>query len=132
MCRVDSARQLQREELPQIDQKDIPEFLNHLKKNKVKVIHDEANVSSLIPSQNKLNWEKVEHLMTKKEKKLKEKPIFISKNKEILDGHHRWYALKMINKNASIPTYVIELNFNDAVNEMKSFHKTYSKTLEHF
>lgn len=130
VCSLSVGRLISREKLPQIMQKDVDEFINFLKNKGINVDQVQFPVNELIPTQSKLNVDKIKMLIKKSIEDLKTTPIFITTNNEILDGHHRYYALKTLDKNTLIPTLKIELSFNDAVKQMKSFPKTFSKDIE--
>lgn len=132
VCRLKNSLQIAREQLPQIDESDVSKFLFHLKRKRIPVFKDKVVVSELIPAQSHLNLDKVKNLTREGEDNLCNKPIFISKDNEILDGHHRWYALKMLNKEAVMPVWRMDLNFVRCIEEMKSFSETYSKSVEDY
>lgn len=88
-----------RRALPQID--DIDKFIKFCKSYDISSIYTHIPANKLIPIQQEINPEKVNQ-MAFDDKSVKvshpyvirddEKPIIISLNKYILDGHHRWVS----------------------------------------
>ena len=130
ICALTIGKQIQREKLPQIMQKDISVFIDFLKSKGIKVELTQVPVNSLKPSQNELNIDKVKTLVNKGLDNLNKAPIFISNENIILDGHHRYFAIKVLNKNALMTVIKINLNFDNAIKQMKAFPKTFSKNIE--
>lgn len=100
-----------REELPQI--KNIKDFKDFLAKNKeITYVEVYAPANKLRPIQEEYDPKKVkEFVKWQKENSPKDsKPIVISSDFYIVDGHHRWLASMQINP--SKPTKVLKLNLS--------------------
>lgn len=70
--------------------------VSSLKKEDVPYSRYEINISDLKPLQDQINTDTVEHFKKLIINKKKIKPIFISNDNEILDGHHRYVANKSL------------------------------------
>jgi hypothetical protein len=58
------------------------------------------------------------------------KPIIVSSDKFVLDGHHRFVAMYIIDKNKKIPVVVIDLPIVKLIDLTKQFDKVSYKKLE--
>ena len=120
---------IERSHLPQIKSTDIPEFIQWLQKNKhVKVTHTDFPVASLYPIQGEFNEVKIHQLMKDKKEHLK-KPVIISGDHYLLDGHHRWLALLNMDKTDTIPAIVVHMKVLDLIAATKEFPKSFTKTV---
>lgn len=76
------------------------EFIKKAKENdSVNVSRRNINIYELKPTLSKLNKKKVEKITRNLLNKEKCKPLVISNDKFIIDGHHRWYSKKGIIEN---------------------------------
>jgi hypothetical protein len=87
--RLDHSLNIARRDLPQIRSAYIQDYLEWLQKTH-HVTHRKDNVpaSSLKPIQTAIESDRVAQL---KPGRSQEKPIIVSSDHYILDGHHRWY-----------------------------------------
>jgi len=93
---LDYGLQLSRAELPQIKSTDVPEFMQWLgEEHGVVTEEDTINPSVLTPIQKEINLEKVAGMVANKglEALATSKPVMVSGDDYLIDGHHRWYAL---------------------------------------
>ena len=75
-----------------------------------------VRAKNLKPAQNEINKEIVDNLIDKMKKYGEHKnPIVISKDKYIVDGHHRWAAYKKFKPNKKIDAVVIDAPVNNAI-----------------
>lgn len=124
--------ELSREEMPQIKPEMIQDFILQLQDQGIEVFKTRVGVDQLKPSQGQLKWEKVQQLMKQGFEKLSHGvPIFVSKDNVVADGHHRWYALKMIDKNADMPVWQVQMDILPLVHAMKRFEDTYKGSEVH-
>lgn len=81
-----------RHEMPQIDMEHLDTFLNYLKD--VECDYERCNKlpEQLYPSQNELDTDKADKIWN--DGNAFESPIIISQDHYVLDGHHRWLAVK--------------------------------------
>jgi len=120
---------IQRSQLPQIKSTDVSAFIQWLKtKKNIKVTHTEFPVASLYPSQGEFNEVKIRQLMKDKREHLK-KPIIMSGDHYLLDGHHRWIALLNIDNKETIPAIVVHAKILDLLSAAKEFPKSFTKTV---
>lgn len=85
---------LPRHALPQIPGNKVGEFKKYLEGYDVGVTQGLADIDKLHPIQKNVNVEKVKALRS--DKAALKKPIIVSKEGAILDGHHRWIANKSL------------------------------------
>lgn len=120
---------IQRSQLPQIKSTDISEFIEWLKHTKhITVTHADFPVASLYPSQGEFNQVKIRELMKDKREHLK-KPVIISADHYLLDGHHRWLALLNMDNKDTIPAIVVHMKILDLLAAAKEFPKSFTKTV---
>ena len=81
-----------RQNMPQINSKDVGDFVKYLKDNGISVSTSKIGVSKVGMTQKDLNVDKVKKLLGVNKSNLS-KPVIISKDNYILDGHHRVAAL---------------------------------------
>lgn len=76
-----------RRHMPQIKSNVIPEFIRFLSDHGVSVSRSDISALDIRPVQDEIDVEKAEAV----DQMTKEKPIIISRDRYVLDGHHRWY-----------------------------------------
>ena len=79
-----------RGKMPQIPKEHVQEFFQFLKENNVSLTEEEVFAAHLKPSQMDLDVGKTARIMGGLEKGQELRPIFISDDNYVLDGHHRW------------------------------------------
>lgn len=97
-----------RSHMPQITQANMPDFLKSLKKQGIRYKEKKVAVAEIKPSQGEFNIEKIKGMLHKAPKT--EFPILMSKDKYILDGHHR-YATEL-NRNPRYQMAVLEVDLS--------------------
>lgn len=97
--------------MPQIKSELYNEFVSDLTLNEIK-IKEEVLIakSKLVPSQNELNTDKVNSLKSTKISGTKLKPILVSNDNVVVDGHHRWAAY---DDNEDVISNLIDMKFDD-------------------
>ena len=103
--------------MPQIVAKKLPAFLKELREDGTKVKRATVDPKTLKPTQNKLDTAKVDKL--KKLPEALKKPILVSKDGFILDGHHRWAANKALKRQQ--PVIQVQLDRDDLLEEARDF-----------
>ena len=124
---------INRKYMPQIEDDQIKPFIKFIRKtNKINKKKIPTNI--LKSTQNQLYIPAIRKKQTKLSygKKLNMKPIFISNNNYILDGHHRWATLRdcemfPINcnykiKNPKIDVYQINMPIKKLIKKTKKFN----------
>jgi uncharacterized protein (DUF1015 family) len=95
-----------RDKMPQIASNHYEDFLNYLKKNDVVMKKRKVAAKLLRPIQKEFSKDGVENSMTKTLTNEKTpKPLIASSDMYIIDGHHRWLAIKNLDSNAKIEIY---------------------------
>lgn len=119
-----------RKEMPQVEGKNVPKFLEYLRSKGVKFKETAVDSKSLKPTQNQFNQEKIQGMMDVIDQK-KQHPIMVSKDNHVIDGHHRWLA--HYNLGRKMPVIQIDLNIEDALEMMHEFPLSTTRGLkEHY
>lgn len=124
---------LSRTELPQVAAADLEDYLNWLKTNKnISHTFTDIPVAALYPSQGDFNHDKIKTLMTKQRDWLR-RPVIVSGDHFILDGHHRWLALLNLDNQDTVPAYMLHAKILDLIAATKEYPKVFTRnTLESF
>ena len=117
-----------RKDMPQINSKDVGEFVKYLKDKGVSVSSSVINVSKVGMTQKDINVDKVRDLLGVEKANLA-KPVIISKDNYILDGHHRVAALYNIDKDFRLKTIKVDLGIGDLLKTAKGFPKVSYKNI---
>lgn len=112
-----------RTQMPQIKSEFVPDFLEMLKKNGVSVKQGERRVGDLHPTQGQLNAVKAREFADNMPEKALKKPVIVSKDDYILDGHHRWAALFLKDPESKIKSIDVDLPMKQLLAVARSFEK---------
>ncbi len=112
-----------RAEMPQVDEKDFKEFFEYLDNKGVKHKLTTMNADDLKATQKDFNPSGVKHMLTVEPSRL-EKPLLVSNDNYLIDGHHRWTALRIMTKGKKIKVYRIDLPIRKALDVITKFPKT--------
>lgn len=104
-------------------------FIEHLQSNGIKVTGAERLASHLRASQNELNGAKVAAMMDKIEsgatESWSERPIFVTRDNYVIDGHHRWAAnvgLKYTaGEDLTMPVNVVDMDIIPALTAANAY-----------
>ena len=116
---------LSREKLPQIPRAQIPAFAHYCKRNGVEFKIENVPVMKLKPIQRHLNKNKVHRMVGGKV----ETPLMISQEGYIVDGHHRWAAEAVKNRNSTIPCVRFMCPVTDLVALGHTFEGSFTKSV---
>jgi hypothetical protein len=116
-----------RKEMPQVEGKNVPKFLDFLKSNGVKYKEKLVDSKTLRPTQNQFNKDKIQSMIDIIDTK-KQNPIMVSKDGYVIDGHHRWLAHYNLDRKMSV--IEIDLNINDALDKMHDFPLSTKRNLK--
>jgi hypothetical protein len=122
-----------RAKMPQIQRAKTPEFLNSLKDQGVKVTQGKARVGDLRATQREINARKVaEMIQAAKDKKFDpgKAPVIVSSDQHILDGHHRWAALIVMDPKSTIPVRRVELPMRELLRRAHNFEGVKYRSFE--
>lgn len=101
-----------RRNMPNIENFDLEDFISWIKSKKISVKRTKILGRSLKPIQKDINFEVVKEIMTKSKDKLK-RPVLVSNDGYILDGHHRWLAAVNLDSEYMMECFKIDLNAKD-------------------
>lgn len=106
------------------------EFIEHLNKEGIGVKTTEQRASHLRASQAEIVGARIIELMdaVKNEgKDLRKRPIFVTKDNYVLDGHHHWAALVALGagkgKDYKVPVHVVDIDIGTAITMANDFAK---------
>ena len=104
-----------RKDMPQVNTQNLGKALG-MTKRKAKVTKGMSLAIKLKQSQKELIKSKVKGVAAKYSKPTDMKPLIISKDGYIIDGHHRWAAaIYKFGKDVQIPTHTIHLKKDEAI-----------------
>jgi hypothetical protein len=117
-----------RRNMPQIKKKHFDKFIEFLKDDGVDVKEVRVSPLKLKPTQNEFNMGKVQLMMGPDKDKLK-KPLLISSDNYILDGHHKWLANLNLDEKKPVKCIKVDLNARDFFAKAKEFDKVRYKDI---
>lgn len=118
-----------RENMPQIEDDQQINFFKYLDDLGIKHKKTSIKIKDIIPAQKEMRLDVAQQLLQKNSPKLK-KPLIVSKDKYLMDGHHRWLALWLDNKNQSIDVILVDEKGVELLEIMKNFGEVKFKTME--
>ena len=118
-----------RRNMPQIKKKHFEKFLDFLKEDGVEIKEVKISPLKLKPTQNEFNMGKVQLMMGPDKEKLK-KPLLVSSDNYILDGHHKWLANLNLNEKKPVSCIKVDLNAKDFLAKAKEFDKVRYKDID--
>lgn len=89
-------KEIERKDMPQVRGKDTPELLKTLADNGIAYRRGEIAIDRLKPTQEDGIRSKVDNIASKITQGERMAPIVVSKDGYIMDGHHRWLAVKKV------------------------------------
>jgi len=105
-----------REDMPQITSDCVPDFLQFLQDHGVDHRRTKLVAGHLKPMQNEIRTEKVKAVKNKPAK-----PIIVSRDMRILDGHHRWAAQVSEDRHGKIDCYLIDADMSKLLQLARDF-----------
>lgn len=117
--------QLPRSELPQIKSTDMNDFKKYLEDINVEWEDTNETVEELEPIQAEINITKIEWMMqNKSEEDLGgSKPVIISSDGYLIDGHHRWFSLREMNPSAELSVVLVDKPVSELLDIMRDYPK---------
>lgn len=140
-----------RKQLPQIPQSKIPEFIRYCqtlsypdqrnpsrggssggnyynvsKRTDVAVNAVKLPIKALKPTQNEFNADKVKGMM-KDADEFKNDIFIVDQDDHIMDGHHRWAALKAVDPNMLVRVIRVQIPIDDLIRAGHNFEGSYTK-----
>lgn len=109
-------------DMPQIRSDLVPEWITSLKAKGIGVTRDKAQVGKLKATQNELHADKIKGMIeTPSVRANLAKPIIVSKDGYVLDGHHRWGAMRTLDPKSKIQTVKVALPMAELLKEAERF-----------
>jgi hypothetical protein len=103
------------------------EFIDWLETQNIHVQFINIPVSMLKSTQNEINLKKVENLSANLPEKALNKPLIISKDLFVLDGHHRWLAILNRDPHFLISAYRVNLPIYELLEITRKYRQTFSR-----
>ena len=113
-----------RKDMPQIQASDVQEFLKFLETRDISYVKKNISAKDLKATQKEIDMDKVDNLKDENIDELR-KPLLVSKDHHIMDGHHRWLAL--LGKGLDCPCYLIDAPMKRLLELGKEFPKSFKK-----
>jgi hypothetical protein len=117
-------------QMPQIKKENYPEFLRLLDLRNISIQRVKIPANQLLAAQNEINHDKVKEWMVSMPIEAREKPLLVSSDLYVLDGNHTWLAILNRDENASIDSWILGLEMEDLLKEIKLFDKITYKTID--
>jgi hypothetical protein len=106
------------------------DFIKHLKKQGIGVDQTKIRASNLRASQNEIDGVRITQLINETnagDRDLREKPIFVTRDDYVVDGHHHWAAIVgwgwSRDKDPKIPVYRLDMDIGKALDMANEFTK---------
>lgn len=119
---------IDRVKMPQVKSADVQDFFRFLKTKGVKTAFKKVDAANLKATQGEFDSGKVEKMIADiASGKAGEKPIIVSKDGYVIDGHHRWLAYANIGK--PLPVYEVNTDAMQLIRFMREYPKSFTKSL---
>lgn len=118
---------IQRFKMPQIESKDVEDFINWIEnKHNIKSSKLKIEVSLLKPTQDNYNPDKVDQLKDAPMEVL-QRVVIASNDNYILDGHHRYLALLELNKSEKMNIIKVDTDIKELLLIADLYPKSFTK-----
>jgi hypothetical protein len=118
---------LPRNALPQIPNNKVEEFCEFINGQDIDIVRGKVDTDKLKPIQSEVNMDKVKNMLS--DTAALDKPMIISKDGGILDGHHRWIANKM-NENDKVNVIKCNCSMRDLIELGHEFDGSFVKSIK--
>ena len=121
-----------RDEMPQIKSTDMQDFVQWLSAVKgIEASEVSMMVDDLVPTQKKINMDKIKGMTANKsiDELANSKPILVTSDNHLVDGHHRWFALYLDNPKNNISTIRVDATLSDFLTTAESYPKVSYKSM---
>jgi len=119
---------ISRVDMPQVRSADYDELIEYLKNLGIKMERKEVKAKRLRATQSDFNKDKIVKAMGRIKTIGQAKPLLVSSDNYIVDGHHRWLAAR--NGGASIPIMQSDVKIKILLRAIKKFPKSFTKTID--
>ena len=117
---------ISREKMPQIQKKDIQEFLDSLEQKGIKVRKLKMQINKLKPVQKEVNFARVKEKL----KQPQTKPFIVSNDNYIIDGTHQYIALSIKDPYTIVKVYKVNLPIRELLKRALKFKKVGFKNIQ--
>jgi predicted ABC-type ATPase len=115
-------RGIPRSEMPQIRSDLVSAFLRELEADGIRVDRGSDRIDSLRATQSEIHPDRVMELVEDPSSAQHlRKPVIVSSEGYLLDGHHRWAALMVLDSGGAIPTIRVDLPIDDLLERAHAF-----------
>lgn len=118
---------ISRGNMPQVRSADYDELLAFLKSKKISMTKKTVKANTLKATQRNFNKDKIVGAAAKYSTLKDAKPIIVSKDNYIIDGHHRWLGAH--NVGGDITIYQANVKVDDLLKAVREFPKTFTKNI---
>jgi len=118
---------ISRAQMPQVEKQDYPELIQYMKSHGAKFSKETMDAHALKPTQSEFSDVGVAKQLMKDLEGKPTKPVLVSSDNWIVDGHHRWLVSK--NTGSQIEIYRISLPVQELLKLLKEFPKTHYKDI---
>ena len=126
---MDGNMGIPRSKMPQIKSKDYPEFVDYLAAKGATFSKESVPARSLTPVQNEFSKDGVMRAMQKELSGVGDKPLIISSDNYIMDGHHRWLVAVNGGKGGVLNVFRVSLPGRELLDLLLKFPKVYFKNI---
>lgn len=125
--RANQTKGIARGHMPQIKTSDYDELLKFLQSKDIQLTKKRVKAKTLKATQRNFNQKKIVSAAENYPTLYKAKPIIVSSDNYIIDGHHRW--LGAYNVDGDIQIYHANVDVDDLLDAVKEFPKSYTKNI---
>lgn len=116
-----------RGDMPQVKSSDYDELLAFLKSEGIRMKREKVKADTLKATQRNFNKDKIASAAQNYNELHKAKPIIVSADNYIIDGHHRW--LGAVNVGGDITIYRSNVKVNELLDAIRNFPKSFTKNI---
>ena len=116
-----------RDKMPQVKSKDYPELVAFLKSNGIRMTERKVKAKDLKATQSNFNVDKITQAVAKYKTLAQAKPIIVSSDGFVIDGHHRW--LGAVNVGGDISIMQASVKAKELLDAINQFPKTFNKNI---
>lgn len=129
VAKLPSSLGIPRHKMPQISSNNVSEYISFLKSNGIRVTSKRISVSNLKMTQNGIDMDKVSRLVLQRDMQTLSKPVIISADEYVLDGHHRVAALYNLDSNFKLKVIQVHLPIRKLLDVSFKFPKVFTKNI---
>ena len=125
------AKDIPRSEMPQIKSSDMQDFRAWLDSKGYSSSEQNVEVVDLEPTQREINIEKVNGMLEAKtiEQLSQSKPVLVTGDNYLIDGHHRWFALLSDSEENVIKAVKVDVPLEELLSLAKDYPKVSFKSV---